>query len=157
MSFLISSYFIVIGICTAVGLIHLFVFLSATERKTDLLFAATVFSMAAASYFEIKTYLSPSIDTYLKAFKAGITFQGAAWIAFTWFVYFFTGKTRRPMAWLTSALFGMAVLINILSPSGIIFSKVASLERIVSFFGTPTSGGRDFSKGSDRVEALVEY
>jgi PAS domain S-box-containing protein len=139
MSFLISSYFTVIGICLAVGLIHLFVFLSAKERKTDLLFAATVFSMAAASYFEIRTYLTPSLDAYLQIFKAGITFQGVAWIAFTWFVYFFTGKTRRVLAWLTSALFGVAVLINILSPSGIIFSKVASLERIVSFFGIPIS------------------
>ena len=57
-----------------------------------------------------------------------LTFQGITWMAFVWFIMLLTGATRRRLAFFVTAVYALAVFVNILSPYSVIYETVDALN-----------------------------
>ena len=127
---LIISQFVVCGICLAIGLLHLALYARLRSRKADLFFSLMCFLNAAGAFLEALTYRTVELQTYNLLYKLQVSVQGCLWIAMAWFIALLTASTRHWVVKTVSAAYGLAVLINILSPFGILYSTIETLNTV---------------------------
>ncbi len=127
---LIISQFVVCGICLAIGLLHLATYARLPQRKADLFFSLMCFLNAAGAFLEALTYRTVELQTYNALYKLQVSVQGCLWIAMVWFIALLTGSTRRWVVKTVTAAYGLAVLINILSPYGILYATIETLDTV---------------------------
>ena len=125
---IITAFLIISGICLAVGLLHLTIFFRRQDRKVDLFFAIMAISVGLSSIFETRLYSATHLDQAISALKSMLTFQGITWMAFAWFILLVTSASRRRLTLFVTGLYALAVLVNILSPYGVIYEKVEALQ-----------------------------
>jgi PAS domain S-box-containing protein len=133
------------GICLAVGLLHLIIFFRRQDRGAELFFAAMAIAVGLSSFFETRLYSAEKLDQAVSALKSMLTFQGITWMAFAWFILRVSGAGRYRLGLCVTAAYGLAVLVNILSPHSIIYETVDALqvqvlpwnERIAFVSGSP--------------------
>lgn len=78
---------------------------------------------------------SVSLEAFVPVLKNQITFHGILWVAIVWFVATYTGTVRRWLAVTVTAAYAVAVIINIVSPYGILYSKIDSFNSSVLPWG----------------------
>ena len=127
---LIITQFVVCGICLSIGLLHLAIYTRQPERKADLFFSLMCFFNAAGAFLEALTYRAVDIQTYTALYKFQISVQGCLWIAMAWFIALLTDSAKRWAIYTVSAAYGLAVLINILSPNGILYATIEALNTV---------------------------
>jgi len=132
---LIIALLITGGICLAVGLLHLSIYIRQHDLKVNLLFAIMSLCAAGGTFSETVMYKAATSLGFIQAFKIQIAFHGILWTALAWFIVFYTGTTHRLLAIGVSAAYGLAVIVNIVSPYGVIFSKVGELETVMLPWG----------------------
>ena len=83
------------SICLALGFIHLLIFLRRRELKADLFFGLMCLS-AAGSAFCIAWYSQAVVlDSFVRAMKLQLAFEGILWITLIWFIVLYTGTLQR--------------------------------------------------------------
>ncbi len=127
---LIIADIIIGSICFTVALLHLVVFLRRQDLKADLFFAIMSVGAAGSALSEAWVYRTTTVEAFNTAFKVQITFQCMMWISLIWFIMVYTGMARRLLAIALTAAYALAVIINILSPFGVIYSKITALHSV---------------------------
>jgi len=116
------------SVCVAIGGIHLVVSRRRRSNQQVHLWIALAALMAAANAFvEPFGFGASTVAELNRAFKWSISFQGLCWIALAWYVAYYASTARRWLAWLVSLGYGVAVLVNIVAPFGVLFSDISAL------------------------------
>ena len=139
MSPLIIATYITCGICLTLGLLHLTLFVLRSERKADLPFSVMSLCAAGGAFAETLMYRAVMTDDFIRAFKTQINFHGILWIALAWFIVHYTGTGRRRLALVVTVGYAFAVMMNILSPFGVLFEEVDLLQSITLPWGEDIS------------------
>lgn len=126
---------IISGICLSLAFLHLAIYIRRSGLKAYLFFAVISFCMAGSSFFETEMYRAATSKAFLSAFKTQVTFQGILWMSFAWFVVFYTGFVRRWLAVAVTGLYAVAVVINLMSPFGVIYSGIENFYQITLSWG----------------------
>ena len=127
---LIISQFVVCGTCLAIGLLHLAIYARLPRRKADLFFALMCFLSAGGAFLEALTYRAIDLQTYNAFYKLQVFVQGCLWIAMVWFITLLTNSTPRWISVSVTAAYALALLINIISPYGILYSTIDALNSV---------------------------
>ena len=113
MSPLVTAEIVISGICLAVGLLHLTIYLRRRELAADLSFAVMCLGTAVSAMLNALLYQSGDLATFTPMFKWQVSVQGSFWIALIWFVAFYTGESRRWLVWAATSAYIVAIAINI--------------------------------------------
>ncbi|NNK93743.1 MAG: sigma 54-interacting transcriptional regulator [Desulfobacterales bacterium] len=105
----------------AIGYLHFIIFLRRRELLVDLFFSLMAFAIALSSFFEIWAFKTGSLPDHITIHKANLCAQILLWINFAWFVFYYTKSSKRWPPILISILYGLAVIINLFSPTGVLF------------------------------------
>lgn len=128
---LISYAFVFVGsICFSLGLLHLLIFFRRQDLKVELAFSCVALAVSFSTFLELWTFKTGLLLENVTLLKATLTVQSILWITFAWFVYYFTSSKKLWPPYLITCLYSLALLINISSPAGILFSEVT---RVASF------------------------
>ena len=107
-----------------------------------LLFSLTALAAAGNAFSELSLMLAGSIEAYGMAMKQEVFFAGLLLIGLTWFVHVYFGTTRRWVALAITGSWIALLVVNHLSPSGLVYREIVSLhadslwgERIVHATG----------------------
>jgi len=130
MSLLAASHIFVGSICLVVSLLHLAVFLRRTELKVHLIFALMALCSAVATVLDIGMHQARDVADFAVFLKSSNTFQALLWIAFAWFIWFYTGNNRRWAVLLVSGLYLLALFLNLAFPHGILFEHIDRLDMV---------------------------
>ncbi len=128
MSLLAGSHIFVGSICLAVSLLHLVIFLRRPEFKVHLIFSIMALCCAVATLLDIGMHKATEVANFALFLKSTNTFQALLWIAFMWFILFYTGNNRRWAVLLVSGLYSLALLLNLVFPHGILFEHIDRLD-----------------------------
>lgn len=115
------------SVCLAIGGIHLVVGRSRPGKQVHLWFALAAAMAAANAFFEPLGFGAATVAELNRAFKWSISFQALCWIALTWYVAYYAPTARRWLAGLISLGYGVAVLVNVVAPYGVLFSDISAL------------------------------
>jgi transcriptional regulator with PAS, ATPase and Fis domain len=132
---LIIANIIIGSVCSTVALLHLVVFLRRQDLKANLFFAIMSMGAAGSALSEAWVYRATTVEAFNTAFKVQITFQGMMWISLIWFIMVYTGMARRLLAIALTAAYALAVIINVISPFGLIYSKITALHSVTLPWG----------------------
>ena len=127
---LIIADIIIGSVCLTVALLHLVVFLRRQDLKANLFFAIMSMGAAGSALSEAWVYRATTVEAFNTAFKVQLTFQGLMWVSLIWFIMVYTGMARRLLAIALTAAYALAVIINIISPFGLIYSKITALHSV---------------------------
>jgi PAS domain S-box-containing protein len=119
--------FVISGICLAVGILHLVLFIRRRDSHVALIFGLMAFTMAASTFIEVWIYRAESIPVYARFFKWQVTANGLMWMLLVWFVADYTGQVRRWLAILVTAGYATATLTNLISPYSVLFLTIEEL------------------------------
>jgi PAS domain S-box-containing protein len=136
-----NAYFVISSICVAVGLLHLMIFLRRREETVHLVFACMALCCAVATALDIRMHTATTVADFARFLKATNTVQGLLWIAFAWFIQFYARGGRRWPVLLVSGLYGLAIVLNLIFPQGIIFSHIEDLDRTLLPWGESIAFG----------------
>jgi PAS domain S-box-containing protein len=115
------------SVSLAIGGIHLVVGRRRRDKQVHLWFALAAAMAAANAFFEPLGFGAATVAELNRAFKWSISFQALCWIALTWYVAYYAPTTRRWLAGLISLGYGVAVLVNVVAPYGVLFSDISAL------------------------------
>ena len=132
---LIITNFVIVGMCLAVALLHMVIFIRRPELKTDLYFALMCLCTAVSVFSEIWVYQAIDLSTFLPAHKMQVAFQGLQWIFLAWFIVFYTGTTRRWLVMTVTGAYALAVIGHIILPYGILYSNIDKVYQVTLAWG----------------------
>lgn len=132
---IIITDLIVAGMCLAVALLHSVIFLSRPEKKSDLFFVIMALCAAGGAIAETFMYQASSVQVFNSALKAQLTFHCAMWIALGWFIVYYTGNPKRIVAIALTSAYTIAIVINLLSPYGVIYANITDIFRVELAWG----------------------
>ena len=121
----------VVGVSVAAGLQHLLIWRYLRQEKVYAAFGLMCLSLAAYAICSILLYRATTVSEYVLAFKLQASTACFFYTSGLWFTAFFTNRRGRASLYTLSALFGLAVLLNAISPYGILFSSVSEMEYLV--------------------------
>ncbi len=139
---LVITDIIVGSVCLTVGLLHLMIFMRRRERRVDLAFSLVAVCAAASAFSEPWVYGASTVEAFARATKMMVTFQGVLWISLIWFIVLYTGTARRWLAFASTAAYLLAVLINLLSPYGVLYADVTALHSVALPWGERITSAR---------------
>ncbi len=132
---LIITNFVVGGMCLAIALLHMVIFIRRPELKANFFFALMCLCVAVNVFSENWVYRAVDLSTFLPAYKIQIAFQGIQWIFLTWFIAFYTGASRRWLAMTVTGAYALAVIVHIISPHGILYSNINEVYQVTLAWG----------------------
>ena len=120
---------IAIGVmCLTLAAIHVLMARRLPNAVANRWFAVTAALAAINAFIEPLAFSTGDIGSHVPALKWAIFVQGLCWIAFVWYVRYYSGTARRWLAWLVSAGFGIALVVHVVSPYGVLYSEIQSLR-----------------------------
>jgi hypothetical protein len=119
------------------------IFLRRREETVHLVFACMALCCAVATALDIRMHTATTVADFARFLKATNTVQGLLWIAFAWFIQFYARGGRRWPVLLVSGLYGLAIVLNLIFPQGIIFSHIDDLNRVLLPWGESIAFGMD--------------
>ena len=137
----INACIVVSSICGAVSLLHLMIFLRRREETVHLVFACMALCSAVATALDIRMHTATSVADFVRFLRATNAVQALLWIAFAWFIRFYTGSGRRWPVWLVSGLYSLAIVLNLIFPHGILFNHIDDLNRVLLPWGETIAFG----------------
>jgi len=142
MTHLFTNAYIVVGsVCGAVSLLHLMIFLRRREEKVHLIFAGMALCCAISAVLDIQMHTAENVVEFVRFLKFTNTVQVLLWIAFAWFIQVYTRSDRRWPVFLASGLYGLAGVLNLISPHGILFDHIDDLNRVMLPWGEQIAFG----------------
>ena len=136
MTHLFTNAYIVVGsVCGAVSLLHLVIFLRRREEKVHLIFAGMALCCAVSAVLDIQMHTAENVVEFVRFLKFTNTVQVLLWIAFAWFIQVYTRSDRRWPVFIVSGLYGLAGVLNLISPHGILFDHIDDLNRVMLPWG----------------------
>ena len=142
MTHLFTNAYIVVGsVCGAVSLLHLMIFLRRREEKVHLIFAGMALCCAVSAVLDIQMHTAENVVEFVRFLKFTNTVQVLLWIAFAWFIQTYTRSDRRWPVFLVSGLYGLAGVLNLISPHGILFDHIDDLNRVMLPWGEQIAFG----------------
>ena len=117
------------------GLMHLFFWYSNRQVSAYLLSAMMGFSAAISAMLELAlmTTESPAVYSELVRWENLAIFM--ILVPMVWFVYHYFRTGRRWLAIIITALWGIGIVINFLSPGSLTFHHIVELKRETMFWG----------------------
>ena len=129
------SNFVISGICLAVGILHLVLYIRRRDSHISLIFGLMALTMAASAFIEVWAYRAESIPVYARYFKWQVTANGLMWMLLVWFIAGYTGQVRRWLAILVTAGYATATLVNVLSSHSVLFATIDELITVTLPWG----------------------
>jgi PAS domain S-box-containing protein len=117
------------------ALLHLLLWLKDHNRPVYALSALMAAGASASAYLELALLQTESIERYATLLRLENLAIFALLIPMVWFVYLHFGTARRWLAVTITATWGIAIVVNFLSPFSLVFSDIAELRRLVSYWG----------------------
>jgi formate hydrogenlyase transcriptional activator len=133
--YLINSYIAISGICFAVMLLHLIIFLRLRQERVHLVFAFMALCCTLATVLDIQMHTASDLVAFIWFLKATNTVQVLLWIAFAWFVRLSTRDEGFLTVTLVTGLYVCAGVLNLLLPHGILFDRIDELRAVTLGWG----------------------
>jgi PAS domain S-box-containing protein len=126
---LLSFSFIFVGsVAFSLGFLHLLIFLRRRDLKVDICFSCMAFAIALSSCFEIWALKADTLSAYIPLLKTTLAIQCGLWISFAWFIHYYTQSKKLWPPVLITVLYTLSLVINIFSPSTILFKEIVELQ-----------------------------
>ena len=93
-----------------------------------LLFAFTALAAAGNAFSELSLMRADSVEAYGRMIRLEVFFAGGQLIGLTWFIHVFLGTTRRWLAVAITVSWAVLLLVNYLSPSGLVYREIVALD-----------------------------
>jgi len=118
-----------------IGLLHLLLW--SKDRRVFVYLLSTLMALSAGTgaMVELALMHSPSIDAYRILIQWANLFVFMLLVPLVWFVRARLPMARRWLASLITALWSVAIVVNWLSPYSLVYSEIASLRRMPTFWG----------------------
>lgn len=126
----IVPLWIVIGICLAAGLHHLFVAFRRDSGATNFAFAMVCFAIALYAASNIGLYTAQSAEIYRFYLKTQIGVAFLSGIALLWFIAFYTNVRPWPLLGLMTAYSVGIIVYHFSLPYGIFFSTFEGIREV---------------------------
>ena len=134
-----SLFTIAWSMCAAasfmLGLLQLSLWFQDRQTYAYLLSAVMALSAGAGALIELSLMHAASIDTYRVLLRWENVFVFALLVSIVWFVRARLPMARRWLAQLITALWMVAIVVNWLSPYSLVYTEIASLRQMPTFWG----------------------
>ncbi len=126
----ITAQFMAAAVFLTVALNHFAIWSRGDRFREHLLFAAASVAAAGSSLSVCAVYAATSVASITLAFKLDILFAALWLTALTWFVAFYSRAAggRRWWAVALSALFGVVIVVNFMTPGGAVFATITGIR-----------------------------
>ncbi|MBT8339876.1 MAG: sigma 54-interacting transcriptional regulator [Desulfatitalea sp.] len=135
MSIFANIYIIISSVCIAVSLLHLLIFLRRREQRVHLIFSIMALCAGISTLCDLTMFASQTTEAVARWLKLTNNVQGLLWISFVWFIDAYTRQRRRRLALLVTGLYSLAILVNMLSPYGVLLLSIDRIETVTLFWG----------------------
>jgi len=135
MSALTIAWSMCAAACLMFALTHLQLWVRARKTAVYLLSAVMALGAAANAGSELYLLKSQDIASYSTGLRVANTAVFVLVVAMVWFVYLYFGTARRWSAVLISVLWSIALVANLASPYSVVYSTIAGLQRVTTFWG----------------------
>lgn len=125
----VSALFVLTGVSAYAAAMHLSAFRRPLGRS-HVLFAMICLLYVGFGPSQALVYTSQTVADYTSALKWNGTFSLALILAFLWFISALTGVRPRTFLVASTGVYAMLILINILQPYGLHFSRIDSLKAL---------------------------
>ena len=117
------------------GGLHVILWLKDRQRWIYLLSVLMAFAAGATALTDLGLMYADSPETFRTLLKLqGLTIF-LILVPMVWFVYGHFGTARLWLAWTITSLWGVSLVINILSPHSLVFAELVALESATTFWG----------------------
>ncbi|MBT8382770.1 MAG: sigma 54-interacting transcriptional regulator [Ignavibacteriaceae bacterium] len=116
--------------CLTIGLIYLFVWFRLRKSKENLLFSLAAIGAAIVGFFELLALNAIDIPSYVIALKYQTLGIFIMLVALIWFVLFYFGTGRKWIVWLFTFIWMFSIIVNFISPNGVVYSEIMELNRL---------------------------
>jgi hypothetical protein len=130
---------IAVGICGAVSLFHLLIFVRRREEKIHVGIHDPV--LCHGHVVDIRMHTATTVDDFVRFYKTTNTIQAFLWVAFAWFIQLYSSNHRRWPVFLVSGLYALAAVLNLTFPHGILFEHIDDLNRVMLPWGEQIAFG----------------
>jgi PAS domain S-box-containing protein len=115
------------ALCAYAMLNHLSFALRRPIDRTHLFFAGMCGIVVGFGLSHIAAYQASSVAGYIRALKWNLTFVMLFFILLPWFITSFTGFRWSPWRWISTIVFGILTLVNLLCPYSLQFTEIPHL------------------------------
>ncbi|MEH2152470.1 sensor histidine kinase [Nostoc sp.] len=130
MTIISSLLGIVAGISLYVGLLHLLIACGQLKPALHFCFGLSCFVIFGYILALIAEYQAMNVDDYINAKKLVTSLGYAYGITTVWFVSLYTNLKPIRLILVLNSLYIISLLINLISPTGILYSHISSLSSI---------------------------
>jgi PAS domain S-box-containing protein len=135
MSLLTIAWTAIGAICLTLAFVYLVVWLQQRGSKAQLFFALAAFGAGANAFFELAMMKARTIHGYAVLSKFANTAIFLLLVSLAWFVVAYFGTTRRWLAWLVTAAWGLYLLGSLVTPYTLIYSEITALRPVALPWG----------------------
>ncbi len=135
MSLLTVAWSMVAAASVVLGGLHGVLWLKDRQRWIYLLSALMAFAAGATALTHLGLMRAESLQTYSTLLKLENFTIFLLLVPMVWFVYGHFGTARLWLAWTITALWGVSLMVNFLSPHSLVFSELMALESVTTFWG----------------------
>ncbi|MDJ0862769.1 MAG: hypothetical protein QNJ82_11070, partial [Gammaproteobacteria bacterium] len=135
MSLLTVAWSMCAAASVVLGSLHGILWLKDRQRRIYLLSALMAFAAGATALTHLGLMRAGSLQTYSTLLKLESLTVFLLLVPMVWFVYGHFGTARLWLAWTITALWGVSLIINFLSPHSLVFSELLALESVTTFWG----------------------
>jgi len=121
--------------CAMLGLLHLLLWWKDHGNQAYMLSAVMALGAAGNAITELILFNTQSVATYASLLKWGVLFVYIILMSIVWFVYLQLGTARRWLAGAISLVWTIALVINFVSPSSLIYLHIDSVVHHETFLG----------------------
>ncbi len=132
---LLAAQFAAAGVCLALGLQHAFVWARGRRNPARLLISIAALAVLGNAMVEVRMYTAETPAQFGAALKWSVVFIDLFLAALIWFVVAWTGNARRWLAIAATAVLGVVLVLNLLSPYSIVYTEITSIEAIALPWG----------------------
>lgn len=153
MSWLTVAWSMCAAACGMMALLHLFLWSHEHRKKAYLLSAAAASGAAVNSILELAILKAASPATASTLVRWENVAVYALLIPLVWFIYVHFGTARRCLAVSITGLWSVVLIVNMVSPSNVVFAEVERLRRATTVWGEPFS----MPEGSTNPWVILAY
>ncbi len=135
MSWLTITWSMCAGICAMLAFLHLMLGFRNRNNMVYWLSALMALSAGVNAMLELSMMHTQSPSEYARLIKWGNVFVFLILIPMVWLVYLRLDSSRRWLALMISAMWGVGLISNFVSPGGLVFQKVDEIKIQSTFWG----------------------
>ncbi|BAY75544.1 histidine kinase [Nostoc linckia NIES-25] len=130
MTLILTVLGIVAGISLYIGFLHLLIASGRLKPALNFCFGLSCLAVVASILALMAEYKAMNVDDYINARKLLTSFGYIYGISTTWFVSLYANFRTMPLILVLNSLYFISLLINQISPAGILYSHISNLSSI---------------------------